>query len=843
MMFKSILVFLLLTGHAAYAQNSTSTNMLDPRTDKPGEVWCYLAKSTTVIGVPFQPDVTQVTYDGALFTREAELCFFYGTDDKPLLARGKTFVDGWIPIVQYGWKEGDIEYDIEYFASPLRGEGTENTVNFVRMHMRNSGKQESRAQFTVALRYDGQDYRFGHSSTDKFSTSWQYQMTGSDVIRDGKLVYRFSPGGTRETTPGKGYKNAFAGSAYSLTERAVCCLVKYARKLKPGEQFSASFEMPRVPVLLSDYGFITKLKETNYQTERKRTLDYWKTMMNGAAVFEVPEKRFGNAYRAGLVHVMLATREQNGKKYQTDGLPYPDFFLTSVPEMSMLYLTAGLSQYPKDLLIPGAIAQQQPDGLFYDISVAHGQIIPATQGHILYSIAMTAVFTQDKKFAEKVYPSIEKGVQYIERSVDTDEYGLLPPCYAYDAEMISGHYTGQNLFALMGLRTSVRVAALLGKTKEVAAWTALAGRYENNILKALDASAKPGGYIPPGLYPYLTGSKAREGFEEYQTNCDWENMILAYPTEVLSPDDPKIKGTLAQVRKEYAEGVMTYRHGMHLHQYITANMVEQYLATGNEYTALKDFYHQLLHSGSTLECFENLVKPWTDRSVDPDCPTPHAWGSAKQALMVRYFLLMEYGGKCGLEPGQRELWLFNCLSPDWVQPGKKVSIINAPTEFGKISASIRFRNKGADLLLRNQFHTDPECYRIRIPYFKQLVSFTSDAKIQKREGDCLLLSPDAHRLSLEWTDKPGTQTGITNDILTGYRSANRFTGVKDGNPVIVSGKPFLTAEEKRNDHKMETLSFDLVRRTFQYEYRRLEEENAKKGGAVTEVIPASVQKK
>ncbi|MDP4214521.1 MAG: hypothetical protein Q8926_18065, partial [Bacteroidota bacterium] len=742
MMHKSMLLFLLLTARAAYAQNTDPVKMLDPRTDKPGEEWCYLAKSTTVIGVPFQPDVTQVTYDGALFTREAELCFFYGADNKPLLARGKTFIDGWIPIVQYRWKEGNINYDIEYIASPLPGEGPENTVNFVRISMHNTGAAESPGQFTAALRYDGGDYRFGHSDTDKFSSAWRYSMTGSDVIRDGKLVYSFSSGGNREAVSGKLYSQAFTGSQYSITPMATCCLVKYKRALKPGERFSATFKMPRVPVPLSETGFLSKLKNTDYSSCRKSTMDYWKTMMRDATEFEIPEKRFQNAYRAGLVHVMLATRQREGKKYQTDGLPYPDFFLTSVPEMSMLYLSSGLSQYPKDLLIPGAIAQQQPDGLFYDISVAHGQIIPATQGHILYSISMTAIFTQDKSFAEKVYPAIAKGVRYIEQSVNTDEYGLLPPCYAYDAEMITGHYTGQNLFALMGLRTAVRVAAMLGHADDVAAWTNLAGRYEKNILKALDASAKAGGYIPPGLYPYLTGAKAREGMEEYQTNCDWENMILAYPTEILSPDDPKIKGTLSRIRKEYAEGVMTYRHGMHLHQYITANMVEQYLASGDQYTALKDFYHQLLHSGSTLECFENLVKPWTDRSVDPDCPTPHAWGSAKQALMVRYFLLMEYGGKCGLEPGMRELWLFHCLSPDWVQPGKKVSIINARTEFGRISASIKFRSTGADLLLKNQFHANPKYYRIRMPYFKRLVSFSSDAKIQKQDGDCLLLSPD-----------------------------------------------------------------------------------------------------
>lgn len=63
--------------------------MLDSAADKPGEEWCYLSKSTTVIGVPFQPDVTQITFDGSVYTRNAELCFFYGGKHQPFLLDGE----------------------------------------------------------------------------------------------------------------------------------------------------------------------------------------------------------------------------------------------------------------------------------------------------------------------------------------------------------------------------------------------------------------------------------------------------------------------------------------------------------------------------------------------------------------------------------------------------------------------------------------------------------------------------------------------------------------------------------------------------------------------------------
>src|SRR5215831_14350782 len=99
----------LLLAHAAGAA------MVNPALDDPNGEWCYLTKSTTVIGVPSQPDVVQVTWDGSLYTGSAELCFFYGNSNPPqaVIARQKTFLEGWIPIVQYDWQTNRIGYAVE----------------------------------------------------------------------------------------------------------------------------------------------------------------------------------------------------------------------------------------------------------------------------------------------------------------------------------------------------------------------------------------------------------------------------------------------------------------------------------------------------------------------------------------------------------------------------------------------------------------------------------------------------------------------------------------------------------------------------------------------------------
>ena len=801
--------------------------MLDPSTDEAGREWCYLAKSTTVIGVPFQPDVTQVTFDGALYTKNAELCFFFGDKMTPLLARQKTFLEGWIPLVQYAWLADDVTYDLEMFAFPLADEDASNTVNFVSVTVSNKSTTSANARLMAAMRHSGEDNRMGGSP---FDPAWDYEMTGDAVFRGGRLVYSFSPGAILEAVPSNAYKAPFKGAEFDVCEQTVVCDVCYECRLRTGESKALVFKMPRVPVTRNEQTFIDKVLAADYTEYRDRMVSYWRELVADSARFSIPEKRVNDSMRASLTHTLLASRARDGCNIQTDGLPYPNFFLTAAPQEGLIYLTRGLPELAKNLIVREAITQQEPDGLYFDRSLAHGDVIPTAHGHVLYIGATAVLFAQDKALAEEIFPSIARAVGYLKQATQTDEHGLLPPTYPYDNEMIDGHYASNNFWALLGLRQAVRLARFLGRSQEAGDWEQLETHYRAHILEGIEASATPDGYIPPGLYPYLTGRQARRGFAAYQTECDWENMLLAFPTELLDPLDPRVRGTVERVREGYAEGVMTYRHGQHLHQYITANQIEQYLVMGDSYTALKDLYHILLHAGSTHECFENLVSPWTDRHVHSDCPPPHAWASAKLGVLIRNFLLMEYGGLGGLSADKRELWLFHCLSPAWVRPGKKISISNAPTEFGEISTELSFSEDGATALFHASFHSPPAAYRIRIPYFKRLLTFRTDARESLRDGNCLVLSAETTTLSLEWEEKPDAHIGTFEDILSDYRRTNLFMGVdKDGGAVINRQEAFLLNGEKQD--APQPLSFELVVRAFRHEYLRRAEACKTSGGA------------
>ncbi len=358
------------------------------------------------------------------------------------------------------------------------------------------------------------------------------------------------------------------------------------------------------------------------------------------------------------------------------------------------------------------------------------------------------------------------------------------------------------------------------------------------MLKAVRESAAPDGYVPTGLYDFITGPAARDGFDEYRTDQDWENEMLLWPTELVQPGDPLVAGTLRRLHEtKYREGIMTYRNGQHLHQYMTSRAANQEILNGDPQQALIDTYHCLLHSGSASESFENMIRPWTDRDVE-FCPPPHAWGCATYNGLIRNLFIAEYGGRGGLEPGNRDILLLNAISPAWLVNGKPLGLEKAPTTFGLVTCLMTPRADGAYVNIQTELHTRPRGLVVRIPYFVTLTSFTSDAKSATRDGDVIRLSPDATRLVLEWTPDPAACRDIFQDVLLAYRrEPGHWRGKRSEMPKPAEG--FLTDAEKARP--AEPLSFKLVLDAWKTEYARRFAEHVKAGGRVNQFQAVPLQ--
>ena len=795
------------------AASSAAGPMVDPAIDDLDRPWCYLAQSTTLVGVPYMPDAVQVTFDGAIYTGHAELCLFSGDPLTPILPRQKTWLDGWIPIVQYDWRDGDVAYDVEMFGAVLDGQDETNTLQFARVRIRNTGRSPAKASLAAATRTTGvvRRLRGGH-----FSPTWRYEMTDDCLLRDGRLVYCYPSGARREAVPGEVYEKAFVGSRYKVTSRAEVGLTRYECQLKPGEAKSLVFKMPRVPVEASDEVLIAKIRTADYAAYREKTVEYWTKRVGTACRISLPEARVEHAHRACAVHAMLATRQRGGERFQTDGLPYPNFFMLTLFDYQMLYDSLGQHEVFRNN-VPQYRKRQLEDGLFYDSSLMHGRKLLSSHGPTLLSLTHHTVMTRDVDFGRSVWPMVRKAVACIEADHKSDPKGLMRPSWPYDAEMIRGYYTSHNLWCLAALRSAIRVARLLGEADDVRAWTALHDGYEAAVLRAIDASAHPDGYVPTGLFEFITGPKARAGMAEYQTDQDWENALLAWPTEVLDPLDPRVAGTYRRLRTtKYREGIMTYRNGQHLHQYLTVKPAMQAVVAGDQRAALEDVYHILLHSGSTFEGFENLVTPWGDRNTWASCPPPHGWGAAKVALMLRSLMVMERGGRGGLDEDRRDLWLFSLISPAWAKAGETVAVNDAPTEMGTVSAAMAFRDGGADVVIDADFHHPPRHICVRIPYFVNLTGYETDAEHATLKDGSIRLGPDASRLTLQWQPIPDVHNDTFQRLLLRYRREPEFwPGRRDQMPPLPVGS--LTQGEAA--HAPQPLSFAAVRDTYRHEYR------------------------
>jgi len=766
--------------------------------------------------MPFVPEPVQVTYDGAVYTRYAELAFFHGNALKPVMARQKTFRDGWIPVVEYDWSHEGIEYRLEIFSAELPELGRANLVQFARMTMHNPATRPGEGLVAAAIRGSAGHFRLGRVKEPVRPTTL-FDLGASSLARNGKATYFFSSGAETHAVGGVPRKGTYTAAEYHITDRIATGFSVYRRTLKPGERFSATFKMPRVP--LTDEKQLAAVTAADYDRKLAETLQYWKDLF-GSFEFEIPEKRVSDSYRASLVHLMLASREQKGGRRQGSGLPYDALFLNDYIDMLLAYDTAGLNAFIKPN-VDWLLRKQHASGMFIDVHNRGNDHIVTSHGQGLFALAYHLVMTRDGEYGRKVYPAIRKGAEFIVRDHEThNKHGLIRPSIPYDAPMVTGYHTCHNLFALLALRTSIRAAQIMGEDEDVKAWTASEATYCEAILRALEDIRVREGYFRSGLYDWKAGwVQGRKGWVNDYPNQDWENNLLVYPTELLHPDDVRLHRTLAEIRRrKYREGVMSYRNGMHVHQYVTLNQAQQYRAIGFSWFALLDLYHVLLHNGSTHEGFENLVVPWSTRTPAANCPPPHAWAAAKTALFIRNMMVCEHGGDCGIRAEERDLHLYSLISPSWIEPGKRVAIRNAPTEMGRVSSTLTFTDGGATMTVENDFHHPPRYVVFRVPYTVVLDSFTGDASKAVENDAWIYFTPDVTRASFKWRTARDAHDGNYQRILEGYRSEFDFIVKDDDYDPARAGKPFLLDDEK--NHPPEPLSFDLVRRAFVKEYSR-----------------------
>ncbi len=775
------IVFLCLLAFCrqARAQGEFNPNlggMLNPKIDKPGEPFCYFWHPTDILGTLYAPVASEVTPEGYIYNGFGDLMFFTGNPPRPVHQRIRTLYKGYLPLIEYSVRRQGVTYEFAMFAADLGGALEGLPVNFVEVAVKNDTAEERTAFLSSGYRFSGPrsglehiaDYRF-HQRFDLipksltedqtgYDSNWQYSLTSDALVRNDRILYWFpsnpAPYQLSLTLFDKGFRMVrFFGGEISanphpkfsgVDAHTPMGFVTYRVHLKPGESRSLVFKYPVVPIP-QDSEKAKAIQEASFDHYFDRTVSFWENLVGNRVPLAFPEDKVQDALVANIIYSLLAIDKvgdnyiTNINKFQYHG-HWSGGYTTSYIDMALDYM--GLNDIAKRAELY-SLKTQGPSGEWGDPKIGYW----GTIGEIFWMWGRHYLLTRDQAFLTQIYPSVTRGVEWLEEITQKDPLGLLPPTTLDDDEMLKDcHFTGENLRALHGLRYAIMMAKAMGNQQDAQHFETFYKRYREAFDRQLaNQTAKTGGYIPPSLDRTTKGN-------------DWDNLLLLYPTPLFKPFDPRVTATLRKTRSEYAEGILTYvipypvaKEGSQyvfnttrvLHYWQTPNNSENELVRDDpqdQKWAVEDLYALLLHTSSAQATQEYGAYPWGTRdfslstNIMPDMVT-----SARLVLLMRDMVVRE---------DQQDLYLFSAISPAWVKPGDTIRISDAPSDFGPVTALLRSVPQGLIIRITDHFRQVPHHIIIPIPWFLQLSKAEADGKPVRVTDGKLVLSPATHEVRI-----------------------------------------------------------------------------------------------
>jgi hypothetical protein len=654
---------------AAQALNPTSFSFLRAPTDQ--------------LGVPGYAPGTELTPEMNLFTGYTELSFEVGRGRRSFLGAARILDGGRYPIVRSTLNDRGVQYTISAFEVPLGG----RPVNFVRLELVNTTRKTATAQVLAAVRYAANvktqhgrtyfnPYRFNrppaptqeggyyYQPGSVFTPKSKYRFAGNALVRDGGVLWDYpSPPPSvqvkRRLRPHKkivNFRTRFGETTFKI-------------KLLGRARTALEFRMPVVPVKPGSVPY-RRIASASFLSQKRRLVRMWQQQLAGATGIDLPERKVTDTFYTSLVNILMPRyRNAAGMWVQAvNKLRYQAFWLRDVSVMTNALDLAGLTA-PAGDNFAFALSWQKPDGLLIS---RQGQLDGF--GETLWALGEHVFRAGDSQLAARAYSSVQRAMAWFERARAGDPLGLIPAADPDDNEEITGHITGDNFWAVAGIKQAIKLAQLLGNSQDAATWSADLNDFTAKLRAQVNAAtARTGGWIPPAL--------------DVPGGQDWGNLWAAYPGAPLGPADPAVTATLAQVRGKYREGIATYADGLYLHGYLGFRAAQTELLRGEQGAVIDDLYSALAHTTGTNAGFESGVVPLGSRDVD-NSAVPHGWWAAEYVSLLRNMLVREEGNA---------VVLMSAVSPSWLTAGRTINVRNAPTLFGPVTYTLKANANGAQL--------------------------------------------------------------------------------------------------------------------------------------------------
>ena len=624
----------------------------------------YLADPTDQLAVPGLPARTEITPEGSLVTDDAELSFRAGRRLSAWRQPTRTALDGGLPVISGTLVRSGVRYTVTAGMGMAGGAA----VDVVRVTLRAAGRTRAVGRFAADLawsrgasRANGTfAHRFPRGARHVFDPSWQSAWDGARLVRDGRVVLIAGDG------PGR----ALTAPATAPLPASPAGSAAYRVTLAPGRTVTLGFVLPVDPAA-PGAPVIAAAQRLDPGAALRGIAADWHDRLREAVGIDVPERKVRESYRAALVAMLLPRFRDAGSGawiQAVNALQYHSFFLRDGAVITNALDLAGLHGPAAENVaaLPGF---QRPDGLFITRPDQYDGV-----GQALWTIGRHARLSGDDALARSLLPAIDRAVDWIADARAHDPDGLLPASTPRDDEFVTGHLTGDDLWAVAGLRESVALAQRLGENALAAAWQAQLDGIQTALLKQANTAAATFGHgaIPPSL--------------DGPGGHTWGNLWVAYPSAFLPARAPLVRRTMTAARAAFGEGLA--RYGRLLHGYLGFRVFETELERGAQRAALRGLFDELAHTTATNGGWEMAAQPWTTRHSGPDIG-PHGWWAAEYVTLLRNLLVRESSAD--------RISVLGALPSAWIAPGRRVRVRHAPTLFGPVDLDLRAERGGAVL--------------------------------------------------------------------------------------------------------------------------------------------------
>jgi len=466
---------------------------------------------------------------------------------------------------------------------------------------------------------------------------------------------------------------------------------------------------------------IDEIKSKNFSSVKKEVIRDWQEELRNIIKIKLPDKLMQDCFEVNQAYLLLL---YDGDEICPGPFTYHAGWLRDGAYMVSALDKMGLKEEAKEILLTYP-QKQKRNGLFVGPSGEWD-----SNGQAIWTLVEHYRYTEDKEFLEKVYPSIKRGLVWIEKKRHQSKdkkalhYGLLPPNLSAEHLGPNDYFYWDDFWALGGIRAAVYAALVLGKEKDKLRFQGIYSSFWQDIENSLREVEKRLNTKAIPASPYRRLDAGMIG-----------SICSLYPLWIFSPDNERIRQTLTELRKRCFVEDAFYQSLIHsgLNCYLTMQVAECYLYQRSE-EALPLMSWVLKNATSTFT-WPEAINPLTRGGVIGD--GHHGWAVADWLHLIRNLLFFEEGDTLVLTPS---------LPLDWLEEGKEIAVRQAPSHFGLIEFTLFSEKEKVKLNLNCSFRKPPQSIEFNLP--KRIVKAVVEGKEVSFKENKVILTPGVREVEV-----------------------------------------------------------------------------------------------